>query len=130
DAGLWLGHRRLSVIDLSPEGRQPMLSASGRYAMVFNGEVYNHRRLRPDLEASGARFRGHSDTEVMLAAIERWGLEGAVQRFIGMFAVALLDREPPALPLVRDRRGMKPLYSGWAGSMFGFGSELKALAAL
>ncbi|HKV65266.1 MAG TPA: asparagine synthetase B, partial [Rhodanobacteraceae bacterium] len=72
--GLWLGHRRLSVIDLSPEGRQPMLSANGRYAMVFNGEVYNHRRLRPELEAAGAHFRGHSDTEVMLAAIERWGL--------------------------------------------------------
>ncbi len=75
DAGVWLGHRRLSVIDLSPEGRQPMVSANGRYVMVFNGEVYNHRRLRADLEASGARFRGHSDTEVMLAAIERWGLE-------------------------------------------------------
>ncbi len=128
-AGIAFGFRRLSIIDLSPEGHQPMLSATGRYVVAFNGEIYNHGDLRPELEnqGPGTVFRGHSDTEVMLAAIERWGMEQAVRRFVGMFAFAVWDRQERLLHLGRDRIGEKPLYYGWMGETFLFGSELKAL---
>src|SRR5438046_10005409 len=129
DAGLALSHSRLAILDLSAEGHQPMISADGRFVIVFNGEIYNFRDLRADLEKSGHAFRGHSDTGVMLAAIVQWGLEAALKRFVGMFAFGLWDRQERALPLARDRMGEKPLYYGWADSVFLFGSELKALRA-
>ena len=130
-AGVALGFRRLAIVDLSPEGHQPMVSASGRYVLAFNGEIYNHSALRRQLEGEvngGAiHFRGHSDTEVMLAAFEAWGVEASLSRFVGMFALALWDRQERRLYLSRDRIGEKPLYYGWMGSTFLFGSELKAL---
>ncbi|MCC6338253.1 MAG: asparagine synthase (glutamine-hydrolyzing) [Myxococcales bacterium] len=127
-----LAHRRLSIIDLSPAGHQPMTSASGRYVITFNGEVFNFAALRKELERAGKAppWRGSSDTEVMLAAIEAWGLEPAVGRFIGMFAFALWDGQEQRLHLVRDRVGIKPLYWSKVERGLGFGSELKALRRL
>jgi asparagine synthase (glutamine-hydrolysing) len=128
-AGVALASRRLAIVDLSPLGHQPMVSACGRFTVAYNGEVYNHRDLRSDLERAGYDFQGQSDTEVLLAAVCVWGLDGALARCNGMFAFALWDREAQALHLVRDRLGEKPLYYGRVGGRLVFGSELKALRA-
>jgi asparagine synthase (glutamine-hydrolysing) len=129
--GLALGHRRLAILELSPAGRQPMASACARFVLAYNGEIYNHLEMRAELAAVGwnSAWRGHSDTETLLAAISHWGLQDALARAVGMFAFALWDREQRRLHLVRDRLGEKPLYYGWQGGAFLFGSELKALAA-
>lgn len=153
DDGYWLdherrigfGHRRLAVVDLSPAGHQPMVSVSGRYVIAFNGEIYNHQNLRGELESAASSlpipfvrcgesfWRGHSDTETLLAGFEAWGIEATLKKSIGMFAIALWDRQTHTLTLMRDRMGEKPLYYGWQGGgderVFLFGSELKALKA-
>lgn len=128
-AGAALAQRRLAIVDLSPAGHQPMVSASGRYVLVYNGEVYNHEEMRPELEARGIQFRGCSDTEVILEACAAFGVRPTVERLIGMFAFALWDRAERTLTLVRDRLGIKPLYWGEQNGLFLFGSELKALRA-
>jgi len=131
DAGAWfaLGHRRLSIVDLSPAGSQPMISSCGRFVISYNGEVYNAAELRPELEAAGRRFRGHCDTEVIVEGAAVWGVEATVRRLIGMFAIALWDRRERVLYLIRDRLGIKPLYWANFDDRVLFGSELKALRA-
>jgi asparagine synthase (glutamine-hydrolysing) len=127
--GIALGSRRLAIVDLSPLGHQPMASNDGRYVIAFNGEIYNYRALRRELESLGERFRGGSDTEVLVCGIERFGLREMLKRCNGMFGLAVWDRVERRLRLARDRFGEKPLYYGWSGSTFLFGSELKALKA-
>jgi asparagine synthase (glutamine-hydrolysing) len=128
-AGIALGARRLAIIDLSPTGHQPMHDSTGRYVIVFNGEIYNHHQLRDQLTALGHGFRGRADTEVLIEAVRAWGVRGALERCNGMFAFALWDRKRRVLHLARDRAGEKPLYYGWTGNTLRFGSELKALRA-
>lgn len=134
-AGIALGHRRLSILDLSPAGHQPMVSATGRFVIAFNGEIYNHLELRKEIEKVGAGgtaligWRGHSDTETLLAAFEAWGVEATLKKTVGMFALALWDQETKTLTLARDRLGEKPLYYGWVRGALVFGSELKAIRA-
>ena len=130
DAGVWLGHRRLAVIDITPAGAQPMQSRDGRYVLSFNGEIYNFAALREPLLAAGVALRGHSDTEVLLETIARDGLAATLPRLNGMFALALWDRQQHTLHLARDRFGEKPLYYGVLAGMLVFGSELKAVLAL
>jgi asparagine synthase (glutamine-hydrolysing) len=137
EGGVWsdsqgrvaLGHRRLSILDLSPAGSQPMSSACGRFTLVYNGEVYNHAAMRKGLTAAGVALRGRSDTEVLLETIVRLGLAQTVQLANGLFAFAVWDNRERTLSLVRDRLGIKPLYYAWIGCQFVFGSELKAFLA-
>jgi asparagine synthase (glutamine-hydrolysing) len=124
-AGIALGFRRLAIVDLTAAGHQPMHSAGGRFVMTFNGEIYNHLDLRAELE--GVAWRGHSDTETLLAGFEAWGIEATLKKTVGMFAIALWDTRGKTLTLARDRFGEKPLYYGWVNDAFVFGSDLKAL---
>lgn len=128
DSGVAFGHTRLSIVDLSMSGHQPMRSADGRHVVIYNGEIYNHGEIRATLESKGHEFIGHSDTEVILHAFREWG-SAAVTRFIGMFAIALWDESEQTLELIRDRVGVKPLYFGWHNDVLCFSSELKALRA-
>jgi asparagine synthase (glutamine-hydrolysing) len=130
EAGLGFGHTRLSIVDLSPAGAQPMTSASGRFVITYNGEVYSAAELRSELEALGHHFRGHSDTEVIVEAVDEWGVVATVKRLIGMFAFAIWDRKERRLTLARDRLGIKPLYLGRQNGRVVFASELKAFEAL
>jgi asparagine synthase (glutamine-hydrolysing) len=138
DRGLWVdpegavafGHRRLAVVDLSPQGHQPMTSADGRWVISFNGEIYNFVELRSKLRGTGMEFRGGSDTEVLVGAVQGWGIDAALEAVEGQFALSLWDKHLRELHLVRDRFGEKPLYYGWIGNSVAFASELKALRAL
>lgn len=138
DSGIWydfetgiaFGHRRLAIMDLSDAGHQPMISTSGRFVLIFNGEIYNHQDLRTRIEGGeNVQWRGHSDTETLLASIEAWGMEYTLKSCVGMFALALWDRNQRTLTLARDRMGEKPLYYGWQNGVLLFGSEMKALCA-
>jgi len=129
EAGAAVVHRRLSIIDLSPAGHQPMISADGRFIITYNGEVYSYQPIGAELAARGCKFRGHSDTEVILESFALNGIEATLKRMIGMFAIALWDRRDRTLTLIRDRLGIKPLYWAKFGGLFLFGSELKALRA-
>jgi asparagine synthase (glutamine-hydrolysing) len=131
EAGIGLGHRRLAVLELSDAGRQPMASASGRWIVVFNGEIYNHLEIRREIEQGSLhdRWRGHSDTETLVEAIETWGFQQALTKLVGMFAIAAWDRKERCLWLARDRMGEKPLYYGWVEGSFVFASELRAIRA-
>jgi asparagine synthase (glutamine-hydrolysing) len=128
NAGIAIAHRRLAILDLSPHGYQPMISSSGRFVVTYNGEIYNFAALKADLVSRGYAFRGSSDTEVLLAAVDEWGFEGTLSKLTGMFALGIWDAQERVLHLARDRMGEKPLYYGWCGGVFFFGSELSAFS--
>ena len=131
ELGVTLGHARLSILDLSPAGHQPMMSKCGNFVVVFNGEIYNHLELRKELVSSHyhGSWKGHSDTETLLAAFSVWGIKKTLQLTVGMFGLALIDLKSQKLFLARDRMGEKPVYYGWQNGAFLFGSEIKALKA-